>query len=85
LASGGVARRSWDVLSTSLLAPWPETQSSGGPKNGIIHAFDLPYRPCVGLMRFNRQGQVFVGKRASISVEAGRCRKAALMDGESAS
>jgi len=25
---------------------------------------DLPYRPCVGVMLINRQGQVFVGRRA---------------------
>ena len=27
-------------------------------------ASDLPYRPCVGVMLINRQGQVFVGRRA---------------------
>src|SRR5690606_33874809 len=30
---------------------------------------DLPYRPCVGIALFNRQGLVWVGKRTKISVE----------------
>src|ERR1700750_3032947 len=30
---------------------------------------DLPYRPCVGIMLFNRNGHVFVGKRIDQSVE----------------
>ena len=28
-----------------------------------IKADDLPYRPCVGILLFNRQGKVFVGER----------------------
>src|SRR4029077_4310300 len=28
---------------------------------------DLPYRPCVGVMLINRQGHVFVGRRADRS------------------
>jgi putative (di)nucleoside polyphosphate hydrolase len=30
---------------------------------------DLPYRPCVGIMLFNRDGKVFVGKRLDQTVE----------------
>lgn len=30
---------------------------------------DLPYRPCVGIMLFNRDGKVFVGKRIDQTVE----------------
>ena len=30
---------------------------------------DLPYRPCVGIMLFNRDGHVFVGRRIDQSVE----------------
>ncbi|MGB8365388.1 MAG: RNA pyrophosphohydrolase [Rhizomicrobium sp.] len=30
---------------------------------------DLPYRPCVGIMLFNREGLVFVGKRIDQTVE----------------
>ena len=30
---------------------------------------DLPYRPCVGVMLFNREGLVFVGKRIDQTVE----------------
>jgi putative (di)nucleoside polyphosphate hydrolase len=35
---------------------------------GIRHE-DLPYRPCVGVMLFNREGLVFVGKRIDQTVE----------------
>ncbi|MEM8795470.1 MAG: RNA pyrophosphohydrolase [Pseudomonadota bacterium] len=31
-------------------------------KKNLIHN-DLPYRPCVGVVLFNRDGQVFLGKR----------------------
>jgi putative (di)nucleoside polyphosphate hydrolase len=30
---------------------------------------DLPYRPCVGIMLFNKNGEVFVGKRIDQTVE----------------
>ena len=30
---------------------------------------DLPYRPCVGVMLFNREGLVFVGRRIDQTVE----------------
>jgi putative (di)nucleoside polyphosphate hydrolase len=30
---------------------------------------DLPYRPCVGVMLFNKEGLVFVGKRIDQTVE----------------
>ena len=30
----------------------------------MIEKLRLPYRPCVGIMLFNREGQVFVGRRA---------------------
>src|ERR1044071_4482238 len=30
---------------------------------------DLPYRPCVGIMLFNKDGKVFVGKRIDQTVE----------------
>ena len=31
------------------------------------HAEDLPYRPCVGVMLINRQGKIWVGRRAGMS------------------
>ena len=34
-------------------------------RRGRISPSDLPYRPCVGLALFNREGQVFVGHRRS--------------------
>lgn len=35
---------------------------------GLRHE-DLPYRPCVGVMLFNREGLVFVGKRIDQTME----------------
>ena len=43
---------------------------------------DLPYRPCVGLMLFNRQGQVFVGKRIDQTVEGWQMPQGGIDDGE---
>jgi putative (di)nucleoside polyphosphate hydrolase len=34
-----------------------------------LHHDDLPYRPCVGVMLFNKDGLVFVGKRIDQTVE----------------
>jgi putative (di)nucleoside polyphosphate hydrolase len=34
-----------------------------------LHHEDLPYRPCVGVMLFNPEGLVFVGKRIDQTVE----------------
>lgn len=34
-----------------------------------LHHDDLPYRPCVGVMLFNSEGLVFVGKRIDQTVE----------------
>ena len=31
---------------------------------------NLPYRPCVGMMMFNREGRIFVGKRIDQTLEA---------------
>jgi putative (di)nucleoside polyphosphate hydrolase len=43
---------------------------------------DLPYRPCVGLMLFNRQGQVFVGKRIDQTVEGWQMPQGGIDEGE---
>jgi putative (di)nucleoside polyphosphate hydrolase len=43
---------------------------------------DLPYRPCVGLMLFNRHGQVFVGKRIDQTVEGWQMPQGGIDDGE---
>lgn len=43
---------------------------------------DLPYRPCVGLMLFNRQGQVFVGKRIDQTVEGWQMPQGGIDAGE---
>lgn len=32
---------------------------------------DLPYRPCVGVVLFNRQGLAFIGRRADATAEHG--------------
>jgi putative (di)nucleoside polyphosphate hydrolase len=38
------------------------------PRPPVRHE-DLPYRPCVGVMLFNAEGSVFVGKRIDQTVE----------------
>jgi putative (di)nucleoside polyphosphate hydrolase len=43
---------------------------------------DLPYRPCVGLMLFNRDGKVFVGKRIDQTVEGWQMPQGGIDDGE---
>jgi putative (di)nucleoside polyphosphate hydrolase len=42
----------------------------------------LPYRPCVGLMLLNRQGQVFVGKRIDQTVEGWQMPQGGIDAGE---
>jgi putative (di)nucleoside polyphosphate hydrolase len=44
---------------------------------------DLPYRPCVGIMLFNAQGKVFVGKRIDQSVEGWQMPQGGIDKGES--
>ncbi|HEU0163156.1 MAG TPA: RNA pyrophosphohydrolase [Rhizomicrobium sp.] len=43
---------------------------------------DLPYRPCVGIMLFNRDGKVFVGKRIDQTVEGWQMPQGGIDDGE---
>jgi putative (di)nucleoside polyphosphate hydrolase len=45
---------------------------------------DLPYRPCVGMMLFNREGKVFVGKRIDQTLEAWQMPQGGIDEGESA-
>jgi putative (di)nucleoside polyphosphate hydrolase len=47
-------------------------------------AEDLPYRPCVGMMLFNKQGRVFVGKRIDQTVEAWQMPQGGIDKGEDA-
>jgi len=42
----------------------------------------LPYRPCVGTMVFNRQGQIFVGKRIDQTLEAWQMPQGGIDEGE---
>ena len=44
---------------------------------------DLPYRPCVGIMLFNKDGKVFVGKRLDQTVEAWQMPQGGIDKGES--
>jgi putative (di)nucleoside polyphosphate hydrolase len=44
---------------------------------------DLPYRPCVGIMLFNRHGEVFVGKRIDQTVEGWQMPQGGIDKGES--
>ena len=43
---------------------------------------DLPYRPCVGIMLFNKNGEVFVGKRIDQSVEGWQMPQGGIDKGE---
>jgi putative (di)nucleoside polyphosphate hydrolase len=43
---------------------------------------DLPYRPCIGIMLFNAQGKVFVGKRIDQTVEGWQMPQGGIDDGE---
>jgi putative (di)nucleoside polyphosphate hydrolase len=43
---------------------------------------DLPYRPCVGIMLFNRDGLVFVGRRIDQTVEGWQMPQGGIDDGE---
>jgi putative (di)nucleoside polyphosphate hydrolase len=45
---------------------------------------DLPYRPCVGMMLFSRDGKVFVGKRIDQTLEAWQMPQGGIDEGESA-
>lgn len=45
-------------------------------------ASDLPYRPCVGIMLFNRDGKVFVGKRIDQTVEGWQMPQGGIDEGE---
>ena len=42
----------------------------------------LPYRPCVGLMLFNRDGKIFVGKRIDQTVEGWQMPQGGIDKGE---
>ena len=43
---------------------------------------DLPYRPCVGVMLLNRDGQVFVGQRLDTTLEAWQMPQGGIDPGE---
>jgi putative (di)nucleoside polyphosphate hydrolase len=43
---------------------------------------DLPYRPCVGIMLFNKNGEVFVGKRIDQTVEGWQMPQGGIDKGE---
>jgi putative (di)nucleoside polyphosphate hydrolase len=43
---------------------------------------DLPYRPCVGIMLFNPDGKVFVGKRIDQTVESWQMPQGGIDKGE---
>ena len=43
---------------------------------------DLPYRPCVGIMLFNKGGEVFVGKRIDQTVEGWQMPQGGIDKGE---
>ena len=43
---------------------------------------DLPYRPCVGIMLFNKDGKVFVGQRIDQTVEGWQMPQGGIDKGE---
>ncbi len=43
---------------------------------------DLPYRPCVGVMLFNRDGLVFVGRRIDQTIEGWQMPQGGIDEGE---
>jgi putative (di)nucleoside polyphosphate hydrolase len=43
---------------------------------------NLPYRPCVGIMLFNQDGKVFVGKRLDQTVESWQMPQGGIDKGE---
>jgi putative (di)nucleoside polyphosphate hydrolase len=47
-----------------------------------VNPEDLPYRPCVGLVLFNHEGKVFVGKRIDTTAEAWQLPQGGIDDGE---
>lgn len=52
------------------------------PPHRLRHV-DLPYRPCVGIMLLNRDGQVFVGRRIDQTVEGWQLPQGGIDEGES--
>ncbi len=44
----------------------------------------LPYRPCVGMMLFNRDGRIFVGKRVDQTLEGWQMPQGGIDEGEDA-
>ena len=47
------------------------------------HIASLPYRPCVGLMLLNREGQIFAGQRRDNSRDAWQMPQGGIDEGES--
>ena len=47
-----------------------------------MSAQNLPYRPCVGIMLFNQDGEVFVGKRIDQTVEGWQMPQGGIDKGE---
>lgn len=50
----------------------------------MIDPATLPYRPCVGVMLLNREGQVFVGQRLDNTLEAWQMPQGGIDPGEEA-
>jgi putative (di)nucleoside polyphosphate hydrolase len=69
------------VLYTSPGAPL-RPQNLSRPKRVCVMAADLPYRPCVGIMLFNKDGEVFVGKRIDQTVEGWQMPQGGIDEGE---
>lgn len=54
-------------------------------QRSVLTHDDLPYRPCVGVMLFNADGMVFVGKRIDQTAEGWQMPQGGIDDGETPS
>ena len=52
------------------------------PLNYYIPLLERPYRPCVGLMVFNKSGKVFCGQRIDNKAEAWQLPQGGIDEGE---
>lgn len=51
-------------------------------RNPTLRHEDLPYRPCVGVMLINREGNVFVGRRIDQTIEGWQMPQGGIDPGE---
>src|SRR5262249_55948685 len=62
--------------------PSARGRSGGALMAKRVDPQSLPYRPCVGMMLFNKKGLVFVGKRVDQTLEGWQMPQGGIDDGE---